>query len=104
MSYQHCRWYDVYPRLAFVLRLVRLMPQEKQVLLGQRLHEYLAHRSPSQPGPQAAAVQSNRWYDDVPGLTDSLERLKASPPPVKEQSADYLLHLVETFKSSTWCA
>jgi hypothetical protein len=104
-SYQNCRWYDLYPGLAFILKLIRLMPHEKQCLLGQRLDQYLIHRGAvliREPSPNPP--RGNRWYDEVEPLVSSLEHLKQAPDPVKRQSTDYLMKLVEEFQPAPRCA
>jgi hypothetical protein len=104
LAYQPCRWYDVYPGLAFVLKLVRLMPYERQTLIGERLNQYLSHRMTNTPQEQASVPRGNRWYDEVEPLFDSLERLKSAPHAVKQQSTDFLLTVLEESGSTHRCA
>ncbi len=104
MAYQPCRWYDVYPGLAFVLKLVRLMPHERQTLVGERLNQYLSHRIINTPQEQTASPRGNRWYDEVEPLVDSLNRLKSAPHVVKQQSTDFLLSILEESDATHRCA
>lgn len=106
MRYQNCRWYDVYPSLSFVLKLVRLLPAETQTLFGERLNDFLSHRV-----VQSLALENseyaagNRWYDEVPVLMAGLERLKQAPQSVKVQSSDFLLQLMKDAEvPSSQCA
>lgn len=99
--YQPSRWYDAYPNLVSALNLVRLMPAERQERLGERLNTYLAHRSVQGLGSNLSAIPSgNRWYDAVPVLCDSLERLKNAPPTVKHQTGDYLARLITAVRGN----
>ncbi len=100
--YQHCRWYDPYPGLAFVLKLLQLMPRDQQAMMGQRLNRYLDYRSIPKQSPCQYA--GHRWYDDVPVLVAGLERLKRSPQPVIHQSTDFLLKQIEENQFSVRCA
>lgn len=104
MPYQHCRWYDPYPGLAFILKLLRLMPREQQTVVGERLNQYLLYRMIHLSGP--ANPTGNRWYDEVPGLLEGLERLKVAPDPIKQQSTDFLVKLLEEAEASpqAFCA
>ena len=99
VAYQHCRWYDVYPRLAFVLKLIRLMPQERQQVFGERLNHYLDSRQVLCITDFETLSSGNRWYDRVDTLLQSLERLKSAPHLVKQQTSDFLFHLLEDTKS-----
>lgn len=98
MRYQQCRWYDIYPGLAFVLKLIRLMPEEKQSFVGNRLNQYLSYRSVTDT--IIVKEKGNRWYDQVPSLLEGLERLKSAPHPVKQQSTEFLIRLLEEPESS----
>lgn len=101
MSYQPCRWYDLYPGLAFVLKLVRLMPYEKQVWVGERLKQYLAHRMGTETGDFQPLFEGNRWYDNIPSLVTGLEQLKTAPPAIKQQSSDFLIRILEQAEAPT---
>jgi hypothetical protein len=96
VQYRKCRWYDVYPALAFILKLIQLMPSEQQAFVGGRLNEYLSYRAVAPARSNASAPRGNRWYDDVEILMHSLERLKSAPCPVQEQSADFLMNLFDS--------
>jgi hypothetical protein len=104
MRYQSCRWYDVYPKLAFVLRLIRLIPHEKQMLLGERLNDYLDNRTIQVLKDLQGIPRGNRWYDDVETLVEGLERLKGAPHSVKQQSTDFLIHSLNEADFTTHCA
>lgn len=105
MQYQSCRWYDAYPGLAFVLKLIRLLPLEKQFLLGQHLSLYLIHRAiMAAPGEASPHSKGNRWYDKVEPLVESLSHLKTAPDTVKRQSTDFLMRLLEEMQSTPRCA
>ncbi len=95
MVYQHCRWYDKYPRLADILQLIRLLPAEKQRQLGERLHQYLSHRLVEDTNPLPQSPLGHRWYDDVDPLMASLDQLQTAPEAVKYQSMDFLSQLLE---------
>ncbi len=104
MPYQNCRWYDVYPGLVFVLKLIQLMPAERQAYIGERLNQFLAHRSVSSVISYENLLRGNRWYDAVPSLVDSLERLQRAPHVVKHQSSDFLISLLDDDETKYNCA
>lgn len=100
MSYQRCRWYDFYPRLAFAFKLLSLAPggmrknaiRELQRLLDEQWglpDEMAAFRSGSVP--RTPAVSGKRWYDADPEAMRTVELLKNSPDQMKKRVADLLL-------------
>jgi hypothetical protein len=107
LLYQNCRWYDLYPKLGFVLQLLQLVPVKQQVVIGFQLSQYLLHRSIMLPVGLTGLPRGNRWYDQVESLVISLEQLKSAPHPIKQQTTDFLMrHLKEIriHPSESFCA
>lgn len=104
MVFQQCRWYDVYPRLAFLLKLVRLMPIAQQAWVGQELNGFLTRHGIGTVPRYVSDRTGNRWYDGVVPLTESLARLKSAPDPIKQQGTDFLFRLVSQVKHQAHCA
>lgn len=113
MSYQSCRWYDPYPRLAFALKLLELMPLEARNAAWQRVLDNLEgtfqkpwgvppHRNAMIWGREMAAAEmaffraDSREYSrenegDSPLGLKALLLLKNSPDTVKSRVTEDLL-------------
>jgi hypothetical protein len=99
ISYQQCRWYDPYPKLAFALKLLYLSPQglQRQALQGLRTFltqewgEKQTHQLLDQKQPEG-----HRWYDEDPQTIGTLDLIKESTASFKNRVADQLLKLLST--------
>ena len=99
MSYQPCRWYDPYPRLAFALKLLYLAPGSVQVRAARHVKRFLEEQWDN---PQASKAflqlkfQSNgkRWYDEDGETAQAVELLRKSPEYLKSRAADTLLEIM----------
>ncbi len=92
MSYQSCRWYDPYPRLAFALKLLYLAPNDLQARAAQELQMFLQEHW----GMQEAHVQlpGKRWYDEDRRTAQTVELIKNTPEALKTRVADKLLAIL----------
>lgn len=94
-EYRHCRWYDPYPKLAFALKMLFLAPDvaRRRAMQGLKtfLQTQLIQHPIALPMPEKIG---NRWYDDSPEMTSTLELLKETPDLLKTASADKLLDLL----------
>lgn len=97
MSYRACRWYDKYPRIADVLRLIRLLPSEKQRDIGQSLAGFLSNRHVT--ADMTGRPYNGRWYDNVGLLPQALASLEIAPDSIKEHATDFLIQTIQ--KSAT---
>ncbi|MEM0951176.1 MAG: hypothetical protein AAGI66_03420 [Cyanobacteria bacterium P01_H01_bin.74] len=111
MVYQLCRWYDLYPRLSFALKLLYLSPATVQakanhqliILLKKTVENELVNQPPDHVSNTTEPKQinltenspaQNRWYDDSSDSTNAFEVLKKAPDFVKHQVADLLLNFL----------
>ncbi|MBY0403295.1 MAG: hypothetical protein K2X66_05305 [Cyanobacteria bacterium] len=111
MSYQPCRWYDPYPRLAYALKLLYFSSSEQSAFAIQQLSEFLDHY---QNGTDSTGTKvllqkrkrqlslasntqtdlKNRWYDQSGEISSLIERIKQSPDFMKNRLADRLISLL----------
>lgn len=99
MSYQPCRWYDPYPRLAFALKLLYLAPGAMRVNVSRQVQRFLMEQWDF---PQARRVllemnvkaDGNRWYDQDQETARTFELLKNSPDFVKSRAAENMLKVL----------
>lgn len=100
MSYQQCRWYDPYPRLAFALKLLYFAPGTVQLKATLELQRYLADQWDSPSAQKALHEMKNRqnqgkrWYDENQQTFETVELLKNSPDFLKSRVADTLLEIL----------
>ena len=92
MSYQSCRWYDPYPRLAFALKLLFLAPVRVQSEASAELRQFLlSNWGMAQPD---SAQRGQRGYDQASGTAETVELLKNTPEALKSRAADTLLAIL----------
>lgn len=99
MSYQLCRWYDPYPRLAFALKLLYLVPGHVQTKVARELRGVLEQEWGVAQARKAlqevrAKAKGNRWYDEDFETSQTVELLKNSPETLKSRVADTLLEIL----------
>lgn len=99
MSYQPCRWYDPYPRLAFALKLLSLAPGVIQTKAARQLKRSVVEAWDSPQARKALVsmkikLNGNRWYDEDRETAQAVELLKNSPDFLKSQVADTLLEIL----------
>ncbi len=91
MSYQHCRWYDPYPKLAFAFKLLYLAPRHIRRKVLEDLVGFLAIHAGKTHAAATVPASANRWYDLSADVTGTLELIKQSPESLKHLSADRML-------------
>lgn len=97
MSYQSCRWYDPYPKLAFALKLLYLAPGSLQVQASQELQKFLLENlgtGSAHATHELLGIQGHRWYDETAGTAKTVELIKNSPDGLKNRVADTLLEIL----------
>ncbi len=99
MSYQLCRWYDPYPRLAFALKLLYLAPGNLQAQATRELQHFLDENWGAVQTERAlynasAKPKGNRWYDEDQETAQAVELIRNSPEFLKSQVADTLLGIL----------
>ncbi len=99
MSYQLCRWYDPYPRLAFALKLLYLAPGGVQAKVARELQRFLEEQWGTSQARKAlqevrSKARGNRWYDEDYETAQTVELLKNSPESLKSRVADTLLEIL----------
>ena len=99
MSYQLCRWYDPYPRLAFALKLLYLAPGPVQTKVARELQHFLEDQWGTPQARKAlnevrSKAKGNRWYDEDYETSQTVELLKNSPESLKSTVADTLLAIL----------
>jgi 4-alpha-glucanotransferase len=95
VSYQPCRWYDPYPRLAFALKLLYLAPASLQAQAARQLQHYLLEEWGSPAAIQASpSATGQRWYDENQDTAAVMELLRESPDYLKTRAANELLKLL----------
>jgi hypothetical protein len=99
MSYQQCRWYDPYPKLAFALKLLYLSPQGLQRQALQDLRSFLTHEWGERQmhhllSRHKPVSLKHRWYDEDPQTAGTLDLIKESTSSFKNRVADQLLKLL----------
>lgn len=99
MSYQLCRWYDPYPRLAFALKLLYLAPGALQVHASRELRRFLtdqwgATHTEKVLKDLTSKTKGQRWYDEDLETAQAVELLKSSPEFLKSRVADTLLEIL----------
>jgi len=99
VSYQLCRWYDPYPRLAFALKLLYLAPGAMQIRAARQLQRFLdeAWDIPEQERVLyhvTTTGKGQRWYDEVLETAHTVELIKNSPEFLKSRAADTLLAIL----------
>jgi hypothetical protein len=99
LSYQLCRWYDPYPRLAFALKLLYLAPGGLQVRASKELRRFLTeqwgavHIEKMLQGFKSR-LNGKRWYDEDVETAQTVELLRQSPEFLKSRVADTLLEIL----------
>lgn len=106
MSYQLCRWYDPYPRLAFALKLLYLAPGAVQVKAARELQRFMEeHWETSHARKVLQEIRTTsrgkRWYDEDQETFQAVELLKNSPEYLKSRVADTLLEILSSDTAST---
>ena len=99
MSYQLCRWYDPYPRLAFALKLLYLAPGPMQNKASRALLSFLDEQWEAPQARRAfqemrSKPTGKRWYDEDYDIYQTVELLKNSPEPLKSRLAEKLLEIL----------
>ena len=99
MSYQLCRWYDPYPRLAFALKLLYLAPGGLQLQSLQAMRRCLneqwgARQTERHLHALPAYALGKRWYDVDADTARTVELLRNSPEFLKTRAADTLLEIL----------
>lgn len=99
MSYQLCRWYDPYPRLAFALKLLYLAPGTMQAHAARELQRFLGEHWDLPEGEEAPETtpekpKGNRWYDEYLETANTVELIKNGPERLKSLAADKLLAIL----------
>lgn len=99
MSYQLCRWYDPYPRLAFALKLLYLAPGALQNRASKELQHFLDEQWGTAATERvryesAAKPKGQRWYDEDRDTAQTVELIKNSPEALKSRVADTLLAIL----------
>jgi hypothetical protein len=99
VSYQLCRWYDPYPRLAFALKLLYFAPSPVQVQAARQLKRFLEEEWGTAHARKAlqevrAKAKGKRWYDEDLETAQAVELLKNSPEFLKSRVADTLLAIL----------
>jgi hypothetical protein len=99
MSYQTCRWYDPYPRLAFALKLLYIAPKTLQQQAFQDLRTYLNHewgevRTTELLKGLLLTSQGQRWYDEDPQTAGVVELLRNAAPALKTRATEKLLGIL----------
>lgn len=100
MSYQLCRWYDPYPRLAFALKLLYLSPSYVQTNVARELMRFMeeqwgmAQVRKVLKELRTTPTKGNRWYDEDHETAETVELMKNSPEYVKSRVADTLLEIL----------
>ena len=99
MSYQLCRWYDPYPRLAFALKLLYFAPAPVQVRAARQLKRFLEEEWGSGQARKAlqdmkSKAKGKRWYDEDWETAQAVELLKNSPEFLKSRVAETLLAIL----------
>ena len=99
MSYQLCRWYDPYPRLAFALKLLYLAPGTVQVKVAREVQHFLEEQWGSSHARKAiqevkTKAKGKRWYDEDLQTAQTVELLKNSPEFLKSRVADTMLEIL----------
>jgi len=102
MSYQQCRWYDPYPKLAFALQLLYLSPQglQRQALHDLRVfltHEWGERQTHNLLSRHKPASLKHRWYDEDPQTAGTLDLIKESTATFKNRVADQLLEMLSGY-------
>lgn len=99
MSYQLCRWYDPYPKLAFALKMLYFAPdglQRKALAEMRRFVDeqwetaYLRQIQEKQPQQGGG----NRWYDTHAQSAKTFELLKNGPDTLKHRVGEALLTIL----------
>jgi hypothetical protein len=94
MSYQLCRWYDPYPRLAFALKLLYLAPQTLKARATRELISYLDEQLGWDLVEASLPIRGGRWYDEDQQTAQAVELLRNSPESLKSRAADALLEIL----------
>lgn len=99
MSYQPCRWYDPYPRLAFALKLMSLAPGAVRARAAGQLRRSIVEAWDTPQARNALLgikIKANggRWYDVDQETAQAVELLKNSPDFLKSRVADTLLEML----------
>ncbi len=96
MTYQACRWYDPYPRLAFAMKMLALSPKPLQDGASRMLQLFFAEQWDGQQAEKRLGElkylnTGKRWYDRDLASTQAVELLKRSPEILKTLAADRVL-------------
>ena len=99
MSYQLCRWYDPYPKLAFALKMLYFAPDTLQRRAMQEISRFVDEQWETvhvQRQIQAKKPQprGNRWYDSHDETAKTVELIKNSPDALKQRVGETLLTIL----------
>ena len=94
------RWYDNDPILKEALELLKMQPQDKQLMACDYLLELQENAAREVIEHIADLVKEysengNRWYDKDPVLLKSIELLRQAPPKIQRVAALKLLLALE---------
>ena len=95
------RWYDNDPILKEALELLKMQPQDKQLMACDYLLELQENAAREVIEHIADLVNQysengNRWYDKDPVLLKSIELLRQAPPKIQRVAALKLLLALES--------
>jgi hypothetical protein len=99
MSYQLCRWYDPYPKLAFALKMLYFAPgsvqrramAEVQRFVDEQWETVHVQRQLQEKKP---FLRGNRWYDTHAETAKTVELIKNSPDKLKQRVGEALLTIL----------
>ena len=97
---EHRRWYDNDPILKEALELLRMQPEDRQIMACDYLLELQETTAKEVIEHIAELVteysdKGNRWYDKDPVLLKSIELLRQAPPKIQRVAALKLLLALE---------
>lgn len=103
---EHRRWYDNDPILKEALELLRMQPEDEQVMACDfliDLQEQVAKDVIERISEMVSlySEKGNRWYDKDPVLLRSMELLRVAPPKTQRIAALKLLLALENKKGET---
>jgi hypothetical protein len=99
MSYQLCRWYDPYPKLAFALKMLYFAPGSLQRRAMAEVRRFVdshwetvhLQRQLQEKKPQP---RGSRWYDVHDETAKTVELIKNSPDTLKHRVGEALLTIL----------
>lgn len=101
MSYQLCRWYDPYPKLAFAFKMLYFAPDSLQLRAMAEIQRFVDKQSEMEPEQRRSSKAyepykaCNRWYDGHSETAKTVELIKNSPETLKKRVGDELLAILE---------